>query len=305
MSVAPSRLAAPALPDRAGLAWAYAALALAGALWGTSFLLGKIALAEVGPATLIVYRFVLASAVLLPLAWRAAAAAARLTRRDVRDLALAALLMGPCMFWLQFEGLARTTASSAALLVGVGPPLLALGALVFDGERPSGRTWAAITVSVAGTVLLVAGPSEGGRSLLGDALVLVSMVAAVAWTLAARRLARRLGVLRATAYQFACGVLWLVPLALLAEGVPAGLPSPPATASILALGLACTALTFGLWHWGLLRAQAAKAGVFGNLEPVVGAALGVAVLGEVLAPGALLGGALVLAAALLVSLERR
>lgn len=281
--------------------WAYGALSLAGVLWGASFLLGKVALAEIGAPTLIVYRFVLASAVLLPLALRQTDAAP-LTRRDVRDLALAALMMGPFMFWLQFEGLARTTASSAALLVGIGPPLLAIGALAFDGERPSRRTWMAVALSVAGTVFLVSGPSEG-RTLLGDALVLVSMVAAVGWTLAARRLARRLGVLRATAYQFALGALWLAPMALVADGLPTAALSPTALAAVLALGFGCTALTFGLWNWGLLRAQAAKAGVFAGLEPVVGAALGVAVLGEVLAPGAAMGGFLVLAAAVLVGSE--
>jgi drug/metabolite transporter (DMT)-like permease len=276
---------------------AYAALATAGALWGTSFLLGKIALLEVRPATLILYRFLLASAVLLPLALRAEG---RLTRRDVRDLALAALLMGPFMFWLQFEGLARTTASSAALLVGIAPPLLAIGALVVDGERPGRRTWAAIAVSVAGTLLLVGSPA-GGRSLAGDLMVVASMGAAVAWTLVSRRLARRLGVMRATAYQFALGALWLAPLALLAEGPPNLALSGTAWAAIAALGLGCTALTFWLWNWGLLRAQAAKAGVFANLEPVVGATLGVVVLGEVLAPAGLAGGALVLGAAVLIS----
>jgi drug/metabolite transporter (DMT)-like permease len=278
---------------------AYAALATAGVLWGTSFLFGKMALEELGPATLIVYRFVLATAVLLPLAHRQRV---RLTRRDVRDLALVALLMGPFMFWLQFEGLARTTASSAALLVGIGPPLLALGALLFDGERPGRRTWTAVLLSVVGTLLLVSGPADG-RTLLGDVLVLVSMVAAVAWTLVARRLARRLGVLVATSYQFAFGALWLAPLALAVDGLPNLALSPPTWAAVVVLGLACTALTFGLWHWGLLHAQAAKAGLFANLEPVVGAALGVMILGEILGMSALAGGSLVLGAALLATTD--
>lgn len=279
---------------------AYAALAAAGVLWGTSFLLGKLALIEVRPATLIVYRFILASAVLLPLALRKMPG---LTRRDWRDLALAAALMGPFMFWLQFEGLARTAASSAALLVGIGPPLLALGALIFDGEKPGRRTWLAIGVSVAGTVLLISGPSAG-RSLTGDLMVLASMGAAVGWTLASRRLARRLGVLPATGLQFAIGILWLAPIALVVDGVPSLALTGQTWIAIVILGLGCTALTFGLWNWGLLHAQAAKAGIFANLEPVVGAGLAVLILGEVLGPSGLAGGALVVGAAVLVSTER-
>jgi drug/metabolite transporter (DMT)-like permease len=279
---------------------AYAAFALAGVLWGTSFLLGKLALAEVGAGTLITYRFVLASAVLLPLAM--VRQRVRLTRRDLRDLTLAALLMGPLMFWMQFEGLARTTASSAALLVGIGPPLLAIGALMVDGERPGRRTWIAIGLSVLGTAVLVGIPG-GGRTLLGDTLVVVSMGAAVAWTLVSRRLARRLGALVATALQFSIGAVLLAPLAIAAEGLPVFTLSQTAWSAIVAMGLGCTALTFFLWNWGLLRAQAARAGVFANLEPVVGAGLGVMVLGEVLAPAGLAGGALVLGAALLVTTE--
>lgn len=276
---------------------AYGAFAAAGVLWGASFLLGKLALAEVGAATLIVYRFVLASAVLLPFALLQRPP---LTRRDVRDLALSALLMGPFMFWIQFEGLARTTASSAALLVGVGPALLAVGALLFDGERPERRTWMAIAVSGLG-ILLLAGVPGVGRTPLGDALILLSMGASVAWTLVSRRLARRLGVLPATAYQFVFGVLWLAPLALGIEGRPDFGLSVTAWSAIVGLGLGCTALTFWLWNWGMLRAQAAKAGLFGNLEPVVGTALGVAVLGEVLGPAAWAGGALVLGSAFLAT----
>ena len=281
-------------------ALAYGAFAVAGALWGTSFLLGKVALAEVGAPTIITYRFILASVVLLPLALMRQTV--RLTRRDWRDLALAALLMGPFMFWLQFEGLARTTASSAALLVGIGPPLLAIGALIVDGERPGRRTWIAIALSVIGTLVLVGAPA-GGRTVLGDLMVVVSMGAAVGWTLVSRRLARRLGVLTATAFQFSIGALLLAPLALAADGVPALTLSQPVWGAILAMGLGCTALTFYLWNWGLMRAKAAKAGVFANLEPVVGAGLGVLVLGEVLAPAGLAGGALVLGAALLVTTE--
>ncbi len=291
---------APAPPLRTE--WlAYGALALAGVLWGTSFLLGKLALLEVRPATLIAYRFVLATAVLLPVAL--SRPSVPLTRRDVRDLALAALLMGPFMFWLQFEGLARTTASSAALLVGIGPPLLAIGALMVDGERPGRRTWMAIALSVFGMLMLLSGPT-GDRSLVGDLLVLSSMVAAVCWTLVSRRLDRRLGVLRATAYQFAFGALWLLPIALSVDGLPVIALSSQTWLAVVLLGVVCTAATFALWNWGLLRAQAAKAGVFVNLEPVVGAALAVIVLGEMIAPSGVAGGALVLCAALLVTTDR-
>ncbi len=53
------------------------------------------------------------------------------------------------------------------------------------------------------------------------------------------------------------------------------------------------------WNVGLKHLGAARAGLFVNLEPLVGALLGVGLLGEHFGAGAVVGGALILAAALL------
>jgi drug/metabolite transporter (DMT)-like permease len=62
-------------------------------------------------------------------------------------------------------------------------------------------------------------------------------------------------------------------------------------------GLFCTATTTLLWNWGIHRVPASRAGVFVNIEPVLGSWLGVQLLGEHLGPFAWLGGALIVAAA--------
>jgi len=279
---------------------AYAALAAAGALWGTSFILGKVALEEMGPAYLVLYRFVLASVVLIPFVPRTRP---QISRRDIGLLIVGALLMGPIMFLLQFEGLDLTTASSAALLVGTGPPMMALGGFLVDNERPGRWTWIAIGLSAIGVGLLVGGPGEG-RTLLGDGLVFISMIGAVVWTLLTRRIARRVGVVPATTILFSLGTLILLPFAIALEGAPPIHLSVGGWASVATLGVVCTAVTFWLWNWGLQRAEAAQAGVFGNLEPLVGAFLGVTLLGEQIGPLALIGGAFVITAAVLVSRGR-
>lgn len=279
---------------------AYAALAGAGVLWGASFLLGKIALDEMGAATLVFYRFVLAAAALLPFVrWRQVSWA----RRDTDLLVLCAVLVGPGMFLLQFEGLDRTTASSAALLVATAPPMMAVAATLFDGERPGRLAWIAVGLAALGVLLLVGTPGPG-RTLLGDGMVFVSIMIATAWTLIVRRLARRIGVVAATASQFALGAVLLVPFVWILDGTPV-VVSVGAWAAVLGLGLGCTALTFFLWNWGLLHTEAARAGVLVNLEPLVGAALGVVFLGEVLGPRSVLGGVVLLVAAFLATRPAR
>jgi drug/metabolite transporter (DMT)-like permease len=69
--------------------------------------------------------------------------------------------------------------------------------------------------------------------------------------------------------------------------------------------VACTAGSYALWNLGLERVPPSRAGVYLNLEPVVGAALGVALLHDAVTAGLLAGGGLVLAASLLASLPSR
>ena len=275
---------------------AFGALVLAGTLWGASFPLGKVALAGIGPTWLIVLRFALASAVMLPaIRWRRLV----LTQRDLALVAIGAVLAGPIVFVLQFEGLARTTASSAALLVALAPPLMAVGAALVDGERAGRTAWAAIALSTLGVALLVGSPGAG-RTLAGDLMCAASIAGAVVWTLLSRRLTRRLGSLPATALQFAVALGLLVPMAVVREGALPPLSGSVWTA-VIALGLGCTAVTFWLWNWGVARVEAARAGVIANIEPVVGTALGVAFLGDVLGPWTLAGGAALLASAVLAT----
>jgi drug/metabolite transporter (DMT)-like permease len=71
-----------------------------------------------------------------------------------------------------------------------------------------------------------------------------------------------------------------------------------------AQGILPTTAAFLFWNWGLARIPAARAGVFVNLEPLVGTLLGVLVLGESLGARGILGGAFILFAAAYFSRPR-
>ncbi len=63
-------------------------------------------------------------------------------------------------------------------------------------------------------------------------------------------------------------------------------------------------MTLVLWNWGLRSVPAGGASVYLNLEPLAGALLGALVLGQGLGPSAVLGGALIIGAAVLVSRQQ-
>jgi len=66
-------------------------------------------------------------------------------------------------------------------------------------------------------------------------------------------------------------------------------------AYLMYLALVITAFGYLAWNWALRRVEAPRAAIFLNVQPVVGALLGVALLGEPLTAFTLAGGALIVA----------
>ena len=277
------------------------ALTVVGILFGVSFLFGKWALQEMGPAHVTLSRFALASAALLPYAlfkgvWP--------KRRDLPLFVLVGFLTVPATYVVQYLGLARTSATAAALIVGCGAPMIAVFGRLFFAERLGKVGWAAVAASTVGVALTAAGPSAD-NDWLGNVLVLLSLLAVVGWALLGKRIYEEYPPVPATAWLLALGTLTLIPAALLWEGVPTLVLSAVGWTSVLVLGLGCSAATYALWSWGVSRVPVSRAGVFLNVEPLVGAFLGVLVLGDEWGPATVAGAAMIVGAAVVVSRQRK
>lgn len=285
---------------RVGPGRAFVALAAACGLWGGSFLFAKVAMAEMGPSHVLLYRFALAAA---PLSILVARSRVLPRAEDWPLLVVTGVLCVPVTMLVQFEGLARTSVTSASLIVGAGTPLLALAAVLFERERLGRIGWLAVALSCLGIVVMVGLPGEGG-GWLGDLLVFLSMAVSAAWILLSRRLVRRYPPAIASAWILIAGTVVLVPVVWMWDGPPPVDLSGRAWGSLLALAVGCTVAAFLLWNWGVERVPAGSAAPFLNLEPVVGAALGIVLLGDALGPGTAAGGTFVLLAAGLASVPR-
>ena len=291
-------------------AQAFTALAAAGSLWGTGFLFGKWALEELSVGQMVFYRFVFASLGFLPAVVRGLShPSSRIPRPDFPLIFIGALVGVPIQFIIQFAGLARTTVSHASLMVGNLPVLLAAGSALFAQERVTLSRWIALIASTIGAALIAIGASTGEAgahaTLLGDLLVAASLIAAVVWILITQRLMRsgRYTPVTASAYVMTLGAVLLAIWVVATEGPPPIHLSLKTWASVAAMGLMATTVTTYLWNWGLSFVPASQAGVFLNLEPVVGALLGVLLLGDILGPFALIGGVLVVGAAIYVAMS--
>ena len=283
------------------VAWATALLALAGGLWGTGFLFGKIAFREMTIAENVFFRFFFACLILVPILigkWKTFPSA------DFWWLIAGAVVGVPVQFLMQFEGLQLTTVSHASLIVGTLPVLIALSSTLFLRERLRKSEWIVLLLSPLGVLAIAfsAGRSTqaAGPTALGDFLVLLSMCAAAVSVLITKHLMANYDSLQITVWTLNIGA------ALLFVGIECFAPvrfhfSPAVWGAAAGQGLLATASAYLAWNWGLKRVPASRAGVFLNLEPVIGSLLGETLLHERLGAVAILGGVLIVGPAIYFS----
>jgi drug/metabolite transporter (DMT)-like permease len=278
------------------------ALAAAGCLWGTGFFFGKVALSEMPVATMILFRLAFTCAGLLP---AILFDRPHFERSELHWLFAASVLGVPVLFLVQFKGLSLTTVSHASLMVGTLPMLLAIAAVVFSKERLHVGGWLALVASTVGAGLIALSSNRasgtGHATVQGDLLVVLSMFAAIAWILISKRLMQAHSALMVTASVLWVGTILLAVVILTTFGVPSLHYSTRAWVAVAEQGLFATASATVLWNWGLKRVPASHAGIFVNLEPLVGAILGVWLLHEALGTMAIAGGALIIGGAVYFS----
>ena len=277
------------------------ALALAGCLWGTGFLSGKIAFEGMTVSENVLWRFVIGSLILAPFYF--VQRPKKFSGRDWKLLLIAGFIGVPIQFLIQFKGLQLTTVSHASLMVGTLPMMLALSSVIFLHERLKPVEWGVLSLSAVGAVLIAISRSSSKgpqASSLGDGLVVISLIAAVVMILLTKRLMRDYGALHVTVAMLGSGTLMLVIWFLATQHLRFDFSSRVWVAAV-AQGLLATALAYLFWNWGLAYVPASRAGVFLNMEPLVGTILGVLVLKESLGFLAILGGLIIIGSALYFS----
>ncbi len=186
-------------------------------------------------------------------------------------------------------------AGTAAMVVNVGPVLIALlsGWLLREGFRP--RVLVGIAVSFSGAVVVGVSMSGGGHaSVLGVVLCIVAAVTYAIGVVSQKPALRHGSALQVTTFGCLVGTVACLPFAgqLITESASAPLS---ATLNVIYLGVFPTGLAFTTWAYALARTSAATMGATTYVVPALVIAMSWLLLGEV--PGWLTfaGGALCLA----------
>ncbi|MER7496625.1 DMT family transporter [Streptomyces pharetrae] len=190
----------------------------------------------------------------------------------------------------------QVDAGTAALVVNIGPILIALLGARLLGDPMPPRLLAGMAVSFAGavTVGLSMSGSGGSSSVLGVLLCLLAAVAYAAGVVAQKPALARAGAVQVTTFGCLVGAVLCLPFAgqLAREAAAAPLP---ATLNMVYLGLFPTALAFTTWAYALSRTTASRMGATTYAVPALVVLMSWLALGEVPGPLTLAGGALCLA----------
>jgi len=302
-------MARPAMPLPTAPWPVYLKLVGVAAIWGGTFVAGRIATAQMPASTAALWRYVLACAVLVVAAFVLERGLPRLSPRQWLGVALlgatGVAAYNLCFMW----GLKTVPAGRAALIVALNPAATLAGAALFFGERLTRRNVAGILIALVGAAVVIGrgDPTallRGGLGV-GELTILGCVASWSAFTLVAKRLMAGLTPLAITVYASLLGTL-LLAAATLVEGaalVPQATPS--AWAALAFLGAFGTAVAFVWYNDGVRRLGAARAPVFINLVPVFAVVLAALLLGERVDASMVAGGALVLAGVYTLNAPRR
>ena len=271
----------------------WALFAAVSVIWGMPYLFIKVAVDEMSPSVVAWSRLALAAAVLLPVAWKLGAL--RGLGQRWRILTVFAAIEMAIPWPLIGFGEVHISSSFAAILIAAVPLFVALIALRFDhSERPTPTRLVGMLIGLAGVAALV-GIDVGGKTdeLLGSLAVLVAAFCYAVGPMIVKRRLSDVDPLGPVAASLAIATLLVMPFAL--ADLPDSTPSADALASIVVLGLICSALAFLLFFRLIAEIGPGRATVITYVNPVVALALGVAILDESVTAGVVVGLLLILA----------
>jgi len=263
-------------------------------VWGIPYLFIKVAVdGGMPPAFIAWVRCVLAAVILLALAHRAKLLPS--LRGHWRWLLAYALAEIVIPFPLIAAGEQHVTSSLAAILIAAVPLFIALLAIRFDPEeRATGRRLVGLVVGLAGVVVLMGIDVAGETDELLGALAI--LIAALGYAIGPMLLKAKLSTLDPRVMMGASlllATIVLTPFAAVAP--PKESPSGDVIASLLVLGIVCTALAFVIFGALINAVGPGRALVITYVNPVVAVFLGVLILDEHVGAGAIAGLLLILA----------
>ena len=205
-----------------------------------------------------------------------------------RDILILLLLgvVGNGLYQLLFvEGVSRTRAGNAALIVAAAPGFIAVASRLRGIERASKRVLSGIALSILGVGFVVLGSSssaQGENTFLGSLLVFSGVLCWTAYTIGLQPLTKRIDPIQLATFAMVGGVIPLV-----ITTIPAIVHTdwknvtPGGWASVLYASVLSMVVGYLFWYRGLKVLGPTKTASYSNLQPVIALAVAWIFLHEV------------------------
>jgi len=268
---------------------AVAMVLIAAVLWGTTGTARALGPADAAPLAVGAVRIAIGGALLVLIALARGTLFA--TRWPLVPAIIAAVAVA--IYQLSFfEGVARAgVAVGTILAIGSAPAFAGFFAWFTLRERPTTRWLASTAIATTGLVLLVLPGASATLEMSAVALPLIAGAGYAVYATASKRLLRVGDNVAVAAIAFGGGALLLVPVLLVVD--LRWLTEPRGAIVALELGVVATAIAYILFTAALVRLPVSWGATLSLAEPLTASLLGLAILGESLAPLQLAGAALV------------
>jgi drug/metabolite transporter (DMT)-like permease len=299
----------------------WALLLLCNLIWASQFVLVKIVQKQMGPVFATFFPMTLATFLLVPIVrWgrgrqndpngpTAVLGAGRVGTRDTFEFILIGVFGQVVAQLFVTWGVRLSLASNAALLMLALPVSTAVMAYFFLDERMTRLRWVSFALAIAG-VLECSGIDwkelnlTSGKFLLGNSMIFLSVNGSAFYNAYSKKLLVRFTPLQVLLYSYYAVIAFMLPITLYTE--PQGfhdLPhfSPAVWVGLIGLALFQYFLSMVIFLNVLTRLDATQAGLSNYLISFFGVLIAAAILHERLTKFMILGGILVLASTLLVT----
>lgn len=295
--------ARPLAPTTAPPAWLpVAAGGVTLVMWASAFVVIRHVAHDVSPGALGSGRLIVAAMVVLPLLLRQGWV--KPTRREWTLLAIGGLGWFGVYNLALNAGERHVDAGTAAMIIQIGPVLVALLAVPLFGERLHGWLIAGMVVGFGGVAIIARGSStDTDASVVGVLLVLVAAAMYAVGVLTQKVLLRRIPSIQVVFVSFLVGAAACLPFSSDLPGIVADGGSE--LWWIVYLGVLPTAVAFTTWAYALTHTDAGKLSMTTFLVPAIATLIAWLTIDEVPPSLTFVGGALAIVGVLMTRRKPR
>lgn len=263
-------------------------------IWGISFINIKIAVAVIGPMTLGLLRFIIATVLLWALK-RYKEPQSRLKKKDFLPMVWTGFIGITLYFFFENNGVKLVSPGSAAIIIAAIPIASVIAETAIHKKPLSLKLILSAFLSVIGVGLVTGVAPAVGDNPLGYWYMGGAVLVWVMYTLVSKPLFQRYSSLAITYYQTVVGTILFVPVAIF-ENTQWALITPVIWINVVILGVFASAIGFYLYLMAMDKLGISVSSLYLNLIPIFTLIFSVLFMKDTVSWGQLGGAALVITA---------